>query len=205
MTFTTATLTVSLDGFVAGPNQTYDEPLGRDGESLHGWMFADPMHPVDATWKDHILRPGCSYVMGRNMFGPVRGGWDTWDRPDLGEWRGWWGEDPPYHAPVFVLTHHEHEPIEMQGGTTFHFVTTGLADALRLAREASGGDVDVAGGASVVRQAIAAGELDELTLAISPMLLGDGERLFDGSIRPKLELIESDQTPLASHLRFQLG
>ena len=198
---TTATLTLSLDGFVAGANQTYDEPLGRDGESLHRWMFDEDMSPVDAAWKDRILRPGSSYVMGRNMFGPVRGGWDTWD----GEWRGWWGEDPPYHAPVFVLTHHEHEPIEMQGGTTFHFVTTGLADALRLAREASGGDVDIAGGASVVRQAIAAGELDELTLAISPMLLGDGERLFDGSIRPTLELIESDQSPLATQLRFKVG
>jgi dihydrofolate reductase len=204
MTFTTATLAVSIDGFVAGPNQTYDEPLGRDGESLHAWMFADDMDPVDAKWRDRILRPGCSYVMGRNMFGPVRGGWDTWDRPDLGVWRGWWGEDPPYHAPVFVLTHHEHEPIEMQGGTTFHFVTTGFEDALRLAREASDGDVDVAGGASVVRQAIAAGELDELTLAIAPVALGAGERIFDGSIRPALEVIEGEQSPLATHVRYRV-
>jgi dihydrofolate reductase len=204
MTLTTATLAVSVDGFVAGPDQTYDDPLGRDGESLHTWMFADDMDPVDAKWRDRILRPGCSYVMGRNMFGPVRGGWDTWDRPDLGEWRGWWGEDPPYHAPVFVLTHHEHEPIEMEGGTTFHFVTTGFADALRLAREASGGDVDVAGGASVVRQAIAAGELDELTLAIAPVALGAGERIFDGSIRPALEVIEGEQSPLATHVRYRV-
>ena len=176
MTFTTAHLSVSLDGYVAGPDQTLPDPLGRGGEDLHRWLFADPMHEVDARWSDRILRPGCAYVMGRNMYGPVRGSWSTW--PET--WRGWWGDDPPYHAPVFVLTHHEHEPIEMAGGTTFHFVTTGFADALRLAREASGGDADIAGGASVVRQAIAAGELDELTLDIAPVLLGGGERLFDG-------------------------
>ena len=202
---TTANFTVSLDGYVAGPGQTLDEPLGRDGESLHTWMFAEQMHPVDARWRDRILRPTCSYVMGRNMFGPVRGPWASWEGPDGAEWRGWWGEDPPYHAPVFVLTHHEHPPIEMAGGTTFHFVTTGLADALRMAREATNGDVDIAGGASTVRQAIAAGELDELSLSIVPVVLGGGERIFDDSIRPRLELVESESSALATHVRYRLS
>lgn len=198
---TTAHLAMSLDGYVCGPGQTFDDPLGRDGELLHRWMFAEEMHPVDARWRDRILRPGAAYVMGRNMFGPVRGDWETWE----GGWRGWWGEDPPYHAPVFVLTHHEHEPIEMAGGTTFHFVTTGLADALRRARAASGGDVDVAGGASTVRQAIAAGELDELTLSIVPLALGGGERILDGSVRPRLEQLESESSDLATHVRYRVG
>ena len=155
MTFTTAHLSVSLDGFVAGPDQTYDDPIGRGGMALHRWHFdADlPGHEVDARWADRILPPaGGAYVMGRNMYGPVRGEWSSYDD---GRWRGWWGDDPPYHAPVFVLTHHEHEPIEMAGGTTFHFVTGGFDEALRLAREAGNGDVDVAGGASTVRQALA--------------------------------------------------
>ena len=144
--------------------------------------------------------------MGRNMFGPVRGGWDSWRPTDgSGEWRGWWGEEPPYHAPVFVLTHHEYDPVEMVGGTTFHFVTTGFADALRLAREAGNGDVSVAGGASTVRQAIAAGELDELTLDIAPVVLGGGERIFDGSIRPTLEILEAEHSPLATHVRYRVG
>ena len=198
---TTAHVTVSADGYVAGPDQTLDDPLGRDGETLHAWMFADEMHPVDERWRENILRPGCSYVMGRNMFGPVRGGWETWDP----EWRGWGGEDPPYHAPVFVLTHHEREPLVMEGGTTFHFVTTGFADALRLAREASDGDVDIAGGASAIRQAIAAGELDELTLSISPVVLGGGEAIFDGSIRPTLTVVEGEQSDLATHVRYRLS
>jgi dihydrofolate reductase len=203
MTHTTAHLSVSLDGYAAGPDQTLDDPLGRGGEDLHKWMFPDDeqIHEVDARWRDRVLRPGCAYVMGRNMYGPVRGPWDTW--PD--EWRGWWGEDPPYHAPVFVLTHHEHPPIEMAGGTTFHFVTTGFADALRLAREAADGDVDIAGGASVVRQAIAAGELDELTLEIVPLVLGAGERIFDGSVRPRLELLEAEHSPRATHVRYRVS
>jgi dihydrofolate reductase len=203
---TTATVTISLDGYVAGPDQTLEEPLGRNGESLHRWMFADEMHPVDLRWRERILRPGVAYVMGRNMYGPVRGPWESWaPSGEPGEWRGWWGEEPPYHAPVFVLTHHEHPPIEMAGGTTFHFVTTGIADALRLAREAADGEVDVAGGASTIRQAIAAGELDELTLGIVPVLLGGGERLFDGSIQPRLDVLESEGSALATHVRYRVG
>ncbi len=201
---TTATVTISLDGYVAGPDQSLGDPLGRGGEALHRWMFADPMHPVDQRWRDRILRPGVAYVMGRNMFGPVRGPWESWDGADPGEWRGWWGEDPPYRAPVFVLTHHERAPLEMAGGTTFHFVTTGFADALRRAREAAGGEVDVAGGASTIRQAIAAGALDELTLTISPVLLGAGERLFDGTIDPRLEQVEGETSALATHVRYRV-
>ena len=200
MTFTTAHLSVSLDGYAAGPDQTLEDPLGRGGEALHRWMFAEPSTRSTPAGATRILRPGCSYVMGRNMFGPVRGPWDTWPE----EWRGWWGEDPPYHAPVFVLTHHEHAPIEMAGGTTFHFVTTGFADALRLARAAPDGDVDIAGGASVVRQAIAAGELDELTLEIAPLILGGGERIFDDTVRPTLEILEAEHSPSRTHIRYRV-
>ncbi len=206
MTLTTAHLSISLDGYVAGPDQSFADPLGRGGLALHRWHLGSDQGEVDARWSDRILRPGCAYVMGRNMFGPVRGGWDSWRPTDgSGEWRGWWGEEPPYHAPVVVLTHHEHDPVEMVGGTTFHFVTTGFADALRLAREAGNGDVSVAGGASTVRQAIAAGELDELTLDIAPVVLGGGERIFDGSIRPTLEILEAEHSPLATHVRYRVG
>ena len=202
---TTATVTISLDGYVAGPDQTIDDPLGRGGEALHRWMFAEQMHPVDERWRARILRPGTAYVMGRHMFGPVRGPWESRAGNGQAEWRGWWGEDPPYHAPVFVLTHHERPALEMAGGTTFHFVTTGFADALRLAREAAGGEVDIAGGASTIRQAIAAGELDELTLTTVPVLLRGGERLFDGSIDPRLELVESEGSALATHTRYRVA
>jgi dihydrofolate reductase len=204
MTLTTAHVTVSLDGFIAGPDQTLEVPLGRGGESLHRWMFESDLE-VDARWSARILPPpGGAYVMGRNMFGPVRGEWSSYDGAD-GPWRGWWGEDPPYHAPVFVLTHHEHEPIEMDGGTTFHFVTGGFDEALRLAREAGNGSVDIAGGASTVRQALASGELDELTLDIAPILLRAGERIFDGSIDVTLEPIEAEHSPLATHVRYRVG
>jgi dihydrofolate reductase len=201
MTRTTAHLSVSLDGFVAGPDQTLEDPLGRGAEALHRWMFESD-HEVDARWADRILPPaGGAYVMGRNMYGPVRGEWSSYET-DRGLWRGWWGEDPPYHAPVFVLTHHEHEPIEMAGGTTFHFVTGGFDEALRLAREAGNGDVDIAGGASTVRQALASGELDELTLDIAPVLLHRGERIFDGSIDVGLRPIEAEHSPWATHVRY---
>jgi dihydrofolate reductase len=138
--------------------------------------------------------------MGRNMFGPVRGPWSSYD----GDWRGWWGEEPPYHAPVFVLTHHEHAPIEMAGGTTFHFVTEGFAAALARARDAGGGDVDVAGGASAVRQALHSGELDELTLDIAPVLLGSGERIFDEGLDVRLEQVEAEHSHWAVHVRYRL-
>ena len=202
MTFTTAHMSISLDGFVAGPDQTMDDPLGRDGLSLHQWHFdADlPGHEVDARWTAALLRPRGAYVMGRNMFGPVRGPWSSYD----GDWRGWWGEEPPYHAPVFVLTHYEHEAIEMAGGTTFHFVTGGFDEALARAREAGDGDVDIAGGASAVRQALGSGELDELTLDIGPVLLGSGERIFDGTVSARLEPLEAEHSPLTTHVRYRV-
>jgi dihydrofolate reductase len=199
MTFTTTHMSMSLDGFVAGPDQSVEQGLGRRGIEVHRWHLPseEPQHEVDARWTEMLMAPRGAYVMGRHMFGPVRGGWDTWDS----EWRGWWGEEPPYHAPVFVLTHHEREPLELEG-TTFHFVTGGFAEALRLAREAGDGDVDVAGGASTVRQALAAGEIDELRLDIAPVLLGEGERIFEQGTTPRLELLESESSPHATHLRY---
>ena len=203
MTFTTAHMSMSLDGFVAGPSQSVDDPIGVGGLLLHQWHFdADkPLHEVDAKWTAALLRPRGAYVMGRNMFGPVRGEWSSYQD---GAWRGWWGEDPPYHAPVFVLTHHEHEPIEMEGGTTFHFVTGGIGEALALAREAGDGDVDIAGGASAVRQALALGELDELTLDITPVLLGEGERIFGADIKGMLDQVEVEDSPFATHVRYRV-
>ena len=200
MTFTTAHMSMSLDGFVAGPRQSVDDPIGRGGMALHQWHFdADqPGHEVDARWTASLLRPRGAYVMGRNMFGPVRGAWSSYD----GDWRGWWGEEPPYHAPVFVLTHHAHESIEMAGGTTFHFVTDGLGSALAAALEAGGGDVDIAGGASAVRQALQEGAIDELTLDIVPVLLGSGERIFDDDVRAGLEILEAEHSPWATHVRY---
>jgi dihydrofolate reductase len=202
MTLTTAHLTISLDGFVAGPDQSLEDPLGRGGLALHQWHFdADqPGHEVDARWTAALLRPRGAYLMGRNMFGPVRGPWSSYD----GDWRGWWGDEPPYHAPVFVLTHHPREPLEMAGGTTFHFVTDGFAAALARAQEAGGGDVDIAGGASVVRQALHAGALDELTLDVAPVLLGSGERLFDADTRARLEQVEVEASAWATHLRYRI-
>jgi dihydrofolate reductase len=200
MTFTTAHLSVSLDGFVAGPHQTMDDPIGRGGLALHQWHFdaEQPGHEIDARWTAALLRPRGAYVMGRNMFGPVRGPWSSYGDG----WRGWWGEEPPYHAPVFVLTHHEHEPIEMEGGTTFHFVTDGFEHALAMAREAGDGDVDIAGGGSTVRQALGSGQLDELTLDIVPVLLGSGERLFEGDVNVSLEPVEAEHSPWVTHVRY---
>jgi len=201
MTFTTAHMSISLDGFVAGPDQSLDNPIGRGGMGLHTWHLGDDLSGVDQRWTDMLLRPRGAYVMGRNMFGPVRGPWESFGE----EWQGWWGEEPPYHAPVYVLTHHAHEPIELKGGTTFHFVTEGFDEALRLAREAGDGDVDIAGGASAVRQALADGELDELTLDIAPVLLGSGERIFDGVAPASLEIVEAEHSPLATHVRYRVG
>jgi dihydrofolate reductase len=194
-------MSISLDGFVAGPDQSRENPLGVGGLSLHQWHFAadEPGHESDVGPRDDLLKPRGAFVMGRNMFGPIRGEWD----PD---WRGWWGDEPPYHAPVFVLTHYSHEPIEMAGGTTFHFVTAGFDAALQQAMEAAGDqDVDIAGGASTVRQAFAAGAVDELMLDIAPVLLGQGERLFDGVADPGLEPVEVIHSPLATHVRYRVG
>src|SRR3954447_9393285 len=181
MNRTTCHMSISLDGFVAGPDQSSDNPLGIGGMSLHRWHL-DAQHPVDVAFTESLLAPKGAYVMGRNMFGPIRGDWD-------GDWRGWWGDDPPYHAPVFVLTHYEREPVEMDGGTTFHFVADGFESAFAQARAAAGDqEIDIAGGASTVRQALAAGAIDELVLDIVPVLLGAGERIFDETLKPHLKI-----------------
>jgi dihydrofolate reductase len=199
MTRTTCHVSISLDGFLAGPDQDRDNPLGVGGLAVHKWHLGDALHEVDLRWRDDLLRPRGAVIMGRNMFGPIRGAWDE-------DWRGWWGDEPPYHAPVFVLTHYAHEPIEMQGGTTFYFVTEGFSAAFEQARAAAGEqDITVAGGASTARQALAAGVLAELTLDIAPVLLGRGERLFDGVEDPGLTPVEASQSPFATHVRYQVG
>jgi dihydrofolate reductase len=201
MTRTTCHMSISLDGFVAGPNQSRDDPIGVNGAQLHAWHLQadEPGHEADIAARDELARPSGACVMGRNMFGPIRGDWDE------EEWRGWWGEDPPYHAPVFVLTHHAHAPIEMEGGTTFHFVTDGFDAALKQAKVAAGDrNVDISGGASTVRQALAAGAVDELMLDISPVLLGQGERLFDDVDDPGLKPVEVIHSPHATHVRYRI-
>ena len=178
--------TISLDGYGAGPRQTREEPLGVGGEALHEWFiptraFQSIIGKTGGTTgvdDDIAARAGVgvgAYIMGRNMFGPVRGAW-----PD-DAWRGWWGKNPPYHAPVFVLTHHGRDPIEMEGGTVFHFVTDGIHEAMKRAKAAAAGkDVQIGGGVSTVRQYLEAKLIDELHLAISPRLLGSGENLWHG-------------------------
>jgi dihydrofolate reductase len=184
---------VSVDGFVAGPNQSLDAPLGEGGERLHRWMFEQP--EANAAERQAILAAG-AYIMGRNMFASGRGEWDL-------DWKGWWGPEPPYHAPVFVLTHHERASLEMEGGTTFHFVTGGIAEALERARAAAGDkDVSIAGGASTVNQYLAAGLIDELRLHIAPVLLGRGERLFDGVEGIDLTQLGARHTELVTHIRY---
>lgn len=201
MTRTTCHMSISLDGFVSGPGQSRENPIGAEGLRLHQWhQQADkPGHEADIAPRDELMAARGAYIMGRNMFGPIRGEWDE-------DWRGWWGDEPPYHAPVYVLTHHAREPIEMDGGTTFHFVTTGFDEALAQARAGAGDqDIDIAGGASTVRQALAAGAVDELLLDIVPVLLGRGERLFDDLNDPGLHPVEVMHSPHASHIRYRVG
>ena len=179
MSKVTCDIAMSVDGFVAGTDQRLDEPFG-DGPRgrLHRWMFEQPEQNAAAI--EQITAAG-AYVMGRNMFGPGRGEWDR-------TWTGWWGEEPPYHAPVFVLTHHPREPLTMKGGTTVTFVTDGAAAALERARAAAGdGNVAIAGGAATVNQYLAAGAIDELRLHVVPLILGAGERLFEGVADVDLE------------------
>jgi dihydrofolate reductase len=195
MSKVTSDMSVSVDGYAAGPNQTADAPFGDGvGDSLHAWMFEDA--EANAAEVAAITNAG-AFIMGRNMFDPGRGPWDP-------TWTGWWGPEPPYHAPVFVLTHHERAPVEMAGGTTFHFVTGGIAEALERARTAAGErDVSIAGGAASVNQFLAAGLIDELRLHVSPVLLGRGERLFVGVDRTDLTPIEVRHTRLVTHLRYE--
>jgi dihydrofolate reductase len=178
--------TISADGFGAGPDQDRKQPLGRGGEELHNWMIPTRTFQRDVQRKDggttgvddefarRSFENVGAWIMGRNMFGPVRGPW-----PDH-EWKGWWGANPPYHVPVFVLTHHPRPPLEMQGGTVFHFVTEGIGAALNQARAAAQGkDIRIGGGAATIRQYLRSGLIDEMHVAISPILLGRGESLFE--------------------------
>lgn len=203
-----ACFAVSVDGYVAGPDQSLDNPLGKGGERLHDWFF--PTHTFQAMHgggagnlglDDDYARRGMenlgAWILGRNMFGPVRGPW-----PDE-EWKGWWGPNPPYHTPVFVLSHHARPPLSMEGGTVFHFVTGGIEEALRMAREAANGkDVRVGGGAATIRQYLRARLIDEMHLVQSPVLLGSGESLFEGIDLPRLgyKVVRHESSSAATHL-----
>ena len=206
-------ISISLDGFVAGPNQSEANPLGEGGEQLHDWVVAlagwRRSHGKDggevnesARVFDEAIENIGAGVMGRNMFGPIGGG--AWGDE---RWTGWWGENPAYHYPVFIVTHHPRDPVEMKGGTTFHFVTEGIESALERAREAAGGkDVMFWGGGDVGRQYLAAGLLDELELHVVPVLLGGGSRLLDdlGDASVKLEQIRAVEAPGVTHLKYRV-
>lgn len=204
-------ISVSLDGFVAGPDQSEENPLGVGGEGLHDWVV-----PLEAWRKPHGLEGGevnastpvveegqtnvGATVMGRNMFGGGPGPWSE-DPP----WSGWWGDDPPFHTPVFVLTHHPREPLEMGGGTTFFFVTEGIESALERALEAADGrDVQLGGGASVVQQYLAAGLVDEFELHIVPTLLGDGERLLKNVGELEIQQVRAIEAPGVTHIKYRV-
>ena len=194
MPFLSSDPAVSLDGFIAGPDQDLEHPLGVGGDALHRWHWEQA--DENAAEIEAICSAG-AYIMGRNMFGPGRGEWDL-------TWKGWWGDDPPYHGPVFVLTHYEREPVEMQGGTTFHFVTRGPEEALRLATEAVGdGHISVAGGASTINHFLRAGHIDELRLHVAPIVLGDGEALFRDLAGLSFEVASSRSTSLVTHVTLR--
>ncbi|MEJ2709847.1 MAG: dihydrofolate reductase family protein [Anaerolineales bacterium] len=199
---------VSIDGFGAGPNQSLDNPLGVGGNRLHEWLVRTATFQkmqgeesgsrgIDNEYAERGFNNIGAWILGRNMFGPVRGPW-----PDE-SWKGWWGENPPYHTPVFVLTHHPRSSISMKGGTTFHFVTGGIHVALERAMKAAGSeDVRLGGGVHTIRQYLQERLIDELHLAISPVLLGSGENLFSGIDLPDLgyECIEHVPTEKATHI-----
>jgi dihydrofolate reductase len=209
MSIVSCQITVSLDGFVAGPDQSLENPLGVGGERLHEWALATEAwraqhghaggeRSPDSEVVEEVVAGVGAYVMGRNMFGGGHGPWDE-------SWCGWWGEDPPFHTPVFVLTHHPREPLEMQGGTTFHFVTDGIESALSQARAAAGDDaVSIAGGAATVQQYLAAGLLDELYLHIAPVILGAGARLLENVGDPVLEPVKVVASPAVTHIKYRV-
>jgi dihydrofolate reductase len=204
-------ISMSLDGFVAGPNQSVEDPLGVGGSRLHEWVFGlaawraeHGLAGGDTTESSKVVEESVANVgatiMGRNMFGGYPGPWKT-NEP----WSGWWGSNPPFHHPVFVLTRHARAPLEMEGGTTFHFVTEGVAVALEQAQRAAGGlDVSLAGGANAAQQYLAAGLVDEMEINLVPVILGSGERLFDGlgDDLHGLELVRTVATPNVVHLKF---
>ena len=203
--------TISLDGYAAGPNQDIKNPLGVGGTDLHQWLF--PTRTLQRTLfgadggttgiDDDFAARGFknvgAWILGRNMFGPIRGSW-----PDM-SWKGWWGDNPPYHVPTFILTHHARPPIQMEGGTTFHFVTQGPEAALDAARRAAGErDVMVAGGAKAAQQYLARGVVDQMDISLVPILLGAGERLFDtlGDDLRGLALVRTIVAPDVTHFKF---
>ncbi|MFI2432334.1 dihydrofolate reductase family protein [Streptomyces sp. NPDC018693] len=193
-------ITISADGYSAGLNQTEERPFGDDGgdgwgSRLHAWFSETP---EENKAEIERMLAAKAFIMGRNMFGPVRGEWDR-------QWNGWWGDEPPYHAPVFVLTHHAREPQPMAGGTTFHFVTEGIESALDQARAAAGdGDVAIMGGATTINQYLAAGLIDELRLDIVPLTLGAGTRLFEGVPPLALEQVRSRPASLVTHVTYRV-
>jgi dihydrofolate reductase len=203
-----ASFSLSLDGFGAGPNQSLDHPLGENGQELHRWFFATRTFramngadggetgTVDDTFAARGFENVGAWILGRNMFAPTRGAWDE-------SWRGWWGPSPPYHVPVFVLTHHTRAPLEMEGGTTFHFITDGIEAALERAR--GFGDVRIGGGVATIQQLVRARLIDELHVAFSPVLLGAGESMFAGvSFRERgYRVVESVAGERATHVRIE--
>jgi dihydrofolate reductase len=205
----TCQISISLDGFVAGPNQSLDNPIGEGGLRLHDWAFATSSwrrqqgqgggeDGADSEVIDEVVQGVGAYIMGRKMFGGGPGRWDQ-------DWKGWWGEEPPYHAPVFVLTHQPRQPLAMLGGTTFTFVTDGVESALAQAQAAAGDqDVAIAGGASTIRQYLAAGSLDELYLHIVPVILGAGERLLEDVGDPVLEPVKVVASPGVTHIKYRI-
>jgi len=207
-------ISISADGFVAGPNQSEAEPLGEGGEQLHDWVVSlaawrEPhgkqggeVNESTPIMEESLENVGAG-VMGRNMFGPPGGG-DWGD----GEWKGWWGDEPPFHYDVFIVTHHPREPVEMEGGTTFSFVTDGIEAALQRARESGGGqDVMLSGGAEIINQYLAAGLLDELDLHVVPVLLGGGARLFEdlGDAEVALEQVRAVDAPGVTHIKYRVS
>ena len=209
MNSVTCQISISLDGFVAGPNQSLENPIGEGGMQLHQWVFdtaswreqhgeAGGARTADSDVLDEVVQNVGAYIMGRKMFGGGDGPWDH-------TWMGWWGDEPPYHVPVFVLTHHPREPLSMRGGTTFTFVTDGYESALEQARSAAGGkDVSIAGGAQTVQQSLAAGMLDELYLHIVPVILGAGERLLENVGDPTLEPVKVIASPEVTHVKYRV-
>ncbi|HET7646983.1 MAG TPA: dihydrofolate reductase family protein [Gaiellaceae bacterium] len=207
-----AEISMSLDGFVAGPDPTLEEPLGRNGEALHEWVVqtqawreAHGLEGGETNEESDMVREGIASVgasvMGRKMFSGGAGDWESDPRS-----KGWWGDEPPFHTQVFVLTHHAREPEEMDGGTTFVFVTEGIQAAVEQARAAAGDrDVSIAGGASVIQQALSAGLVEELRMHVAPILLGGGTRLFGEGPPVRLEATRMFSTPRAAHFRFDVG
>ncbi len=191
----TADMTITLDGYASGRNQSREHPFGDlDSDRLHSWMFD---HADENAEERAAITTAGAYVMGRNMFGPDRGEWDL-------EWQGWWGPNPPYHAPTFVLAHRPRPSIEMEGGTVFHFVSDGIEAALAQAREAAGErTVSIAGGPSVTNQYLAAGLIDELRLHVAPFVAGGGERRFAGAEGVALTPVSSRATPHVTHLVYR--